>query len=75
MSIDPFDEALLQRLRVHEPNAARSERVRALCRVRLALGQNPGRARRGLAPALLAGFSAAYLFAIAREVLQMYGLR
>jgi hypothetical protein len=76
MSTDPFDEPLPQRLRVHEPDAARGARVRARCLEALARGRKAPRVRRSLAlPALLAGFSAAYLLAIAQDVLQLHGVR
>lgn len=80
-----FDDAddemlrLLARLPVALPDPERAERVRMRCRSAIArrrrerAPERVGLGRRVLEPAVLAGFSLAYLLALLGDVLRVYG--
>ena len=85
MTIEEAEDPVLRplrRLRVHEPDPARAERVRARCLATLAArrrnveGSTRGRfATFALESALVAGFCVSYLMAVIRDVLQLHGIR
>lgn len=82
-STHPRDQLLqpLAELRALEPDRARGERTRALCRARLARkARRSGRAaalgafgRRVLAPAVVAGLGALYLASLVGHALRLRG--